>query len=337
VLRRSAALATITISAVVLSACSGSDTSPPLGAPEPSTTETGLLNPWANKERVNLLILGSDGGPNRTGERTDTMIVASADTRTGNTVLIGLPRNVENVEFKPGTPMAERFPDGFPDFAFGIFTYAEAHPEVMPGSEAPGAELLMETIGHNLGLTIDNYALVNMQGFRDIVDAFGGLAIRVTKNLPAGSRWLEPGLYQDMTGADALWYARSRENTSDYDRMERQRCVLAAIVRQVDAQVIVDTLPALMAAGTDSLRTDISAVQLPAVVLLAKKVAGAEIMGITLGPPLLSGAHPDWDVAKAAVADAIATSARAERDPNRPRTEAQSGELQSLDSVCQFA
>ena len=63
--------------------------------------------------RLNVLLLGSDAGPDRTGARTDTMMVASIDTRTAGHTLIGLPRNIEHAPFPPGTPMAARFPDGF--------------------------------------------------------------------------------------------------------------------------------------------------------------------------------------------------------------------------------
>ncbi|MFD2350645.1 hypothetical protein ACFSTC_16920 [Nonomuraea ferruginea] len=62
---------------------------------------------------MNILLLGGDADDHRPGVRTDSMHLASVDVKTGNTVLFSLPRNLENVRFKPGTPMAERFPDGF--------------------------------------------------------------------------------------------------------------------------------------------------------------------------------------------------------------------------------
>ncbi|MEK6438475.1 hypothetical protein [Pseudonocardia sp. T1-2H] len=55
------------------------------------------------KPRLNVLLLGSDAGPDRTGTRTDTMMVASIDTRSGRTTLFGLPRNIQRAEF-PRTP-----------------------------------------------------------------------------------------------------------------------------------------------------------------------------------------------------------------------------------------
>ena len=66
------------------------------------------------KARLNVLLVGSDAGPDRRGTRTDTMMVASVDTRTGRTILFGLPRNIQRVPFPAGSPMARRVPPGLP-------------------------------------------------------------------------------------------------------------------------------------------------------------------------------------------------------------------------------
>src|SRR3954447_19268407 len=70
-------------------------------------------NPFGDQERVNVLLLGGDGGAGREGVRTDTVIVASIDTSTGDTTLFSLPRNLENLPFPPGSALAEAYPDGF--------------------------------------------------------------------------------------------------------------------------------------------------------------------------------------------------------------------------------
>ena len=63
--------------------------------------------------RYNVLLLGGDSGPDRTGLRPDSLTVASIDAETGRTVLIGLPRNLEDVPFPKGSVMAKEFPRGF--------------------------------------------------------------------------------------------------------------------------------------------------------------------------------------------------------------------------------
>src|SRR3954462_11779733 len=78
-----------------------------------SATVEDVPDPFGNKKRVNVLLLGGDGGVGREGVRTDTVIVASINTDTGETTLFSLPRNLENLPFPPGSPLAEAYPDGF--------------------------------------------------------------------------------------------------------------------------------------------------------------------------------------------------------------------------------
>ena len=67
---------------------------------------TAAPDPWAGTPRVNVLLIGSDKGADRSGVRTDSTILASINTHTGDTLLIGIPRNLENVPFPP----ARRWP-----------------------------------------------------------------------------------------------------------------------------------------------------------------------------------------------------------------------------------
>ncbi|MEO7446964.1 MAG: LytR family transcriptional regulator, partial [Humibacillus sp.] len=69
-------------------------------------------DPWANQPRVNILLLGSDAGADRTGIRTDSMIVASIDTKTGRTALISIPRNLLYAPLSPTSPLRTRYPSG---------------------------------------------------------------------------------------------------------------------------------------------------------------------------------------------------------------------------------
>ena len=75
------------------------------GEPQPS------VDPWAKKPRLNLLLLGGDAGKGRTGTRTDTVIVASIDTKTGDTTLISLPRNTGRMPFPADSPAAQVLPE----------------------------------------------------------------------------------------------------------------------------------------------------------------------------------------------------------------------------------
>ena len=81
-------------------------------------TEAGTaaaVDPWAKKPRLNLLLLGGDAGKGRTGTRTDTVIVASIDTKTGDTTLVSLPRNTGRMPFPADSPLHKYYPNGFTD------------------------------------------------------------------------------------------------------------------------------------------------------------------------------------------------------------------------------
>src|SRR5690606_21333139 len=100
---------------VVRTAVTARDTLATVFAPAESPQDAATADPWRGRTRINVLLLGGDAGDNRYGLRTDTMIVASVEIDSGDTVLIGLPRNLENVPFPEGTALAERYPapEGF--------------------------------------------------------------------------------------------------------------------------------------------------------------------------------------------------------------------------------
>ena len=86
--------------------------------------------------RYTVLLLGGDSSDSRSGLRPDSITLASIDEDSGRTVLFGLPRNLANVPFPEGTPMAEQFPDGFDCegcYLNGVHTYAHRPPRAVPG------------------------------------------------------------------------------------------------------------------------------------------------------------------------------------------------------------
>ncbi|MDA0645670.1 MULTISPECIES: LCP family protein [Nonomuraea] len=263
-------------------------------------------DPWAGRERVNILLLGGDADDHRPGVRTDSMHLASVDVKTGNTVLFSLPRNLENVRFKPGTPMAERFPDGFrlpadaaggrSDLLNSVWEYSDAHPEIFGGKRDQGPGVLMETIGHTLGLEVDWYALVNMWGFARLIDAIGGVTITVEQDVVFGkyNEGLVKAGTRRLKGADAMWYARSRTNSDDYTRMGRQRCVISALLHQADPATVLSRFTAIAGATEDLVETDIPRDMLTHLVPLALKAQDAKATSVQFVPPLIKTYDPDW-------------------------------------------
>ncbi|MFG6198769.1 LCP family protein [Nonomuraea sp. JJY05] len=277
-------------------------------------------DPWAGRQRVNILLLGGDADDNRIGVRTDSMNLASVDVKTGNTVLFSLPRNLENVRFRPGTPMAQHFPNGFrlpPDPGGGrsdllnsVWEYADAHPEIFGGKQHQGPRVLMDTIGYTLGVKVDWYALVNMWGFARLIDAIGGITITVEKDVVFGkyNEGLVKAGTRKLKGADAMWYARSRTFSDDYTRMRRQRCVLGALLTQADPATVLMRFNRIALATKELIRTDIPRDMLKNLVPLALKVKNAKVTSVQFVPPLISTGYPDWERIRAIAAKAMRDS-----------------------------
>ena len=258
------------------------------------------------KPRLNVLLLGSDAGPDRTGTRTDTMMLASIDTNTGRTTLFSLPRNIQRAEFPPGSQMAEKFPDGFHDpsqalsgdyLLNAVYAYGETHPEVAPPGPTPykGVNLLQSSISYMTGLPIDYYLEVNMAGFSSMIDAVGGVTVNVGPDpIPVGGvtaggahvkpdRYIQPGVH-NLGGEDALWFARSRRNGTDYQRMGRQRCLIQAVVNEKSPFDILARFQQIAAATKDTVYTDMPQQVLPALAVLADE--GFHLESVAFDPTL---------------------------------------------------
>lgn len=270
--------------------------------------------------RLNVLLLGGDAGKNRTGVRTDSITLASVDVESGKTVLIGLPRNLKDAPFPSGTPAADEFPGGFDDFLYGVYTYGTEHPELFPKGddpghgEDPGALAIKQAVSQILDIPVHYYALVEIAGFRGLIDALGGVTIRVTQRLPIGNKGehLEPGL-QKLDGYHAMWYARSRKSTSDYDRMSRQKCLMGAILREADPLTVLRNYEALAKSAEELVSTDIPAGALPRLVGIAEQAKSTKVTSLQLVPPLVNSSDPDFDRIHAKVHDVL-EAARADEE-----------------------
>jgi polyisoprenyl-teichoic acid--peptidoglycan teichoic acid transferase len=246
--------------------------------------------------RVTVLLLGGDAGPGRTGLRTDTMMVASLEVASGKLSLFGLPRNLVRVPLPDG-PAADHFGECrcFPRLLNELYAFAEdERPDLFPNSRRPGIAAVAGAAEELLGLPIDHYALVDLLGFVDVVDALGGVTINNRKPLhievdrlgrpgPHPAFELQPGRHR-LDGFSALAYSRSRKTTSDYDRMQRQRCVIGSLARQTDPAELIAAFPRLVKVLKRSVATDIPANRLPS---LLQAAGGQPVKVATVGftPP----------------------------------------------------
>jgi LCP family protein required for cell wall assembly len=248
----------------------GTDVTTPAAAPD--TTVGGVApgttaEPFVGVDRVNVLLLGGDAGPFRYSLRTDSMILVSVDPKTGDSAMISIPRALQHIPFPPGTPLAQQFPKGFDGLANAIYPYvANNHRDLAGGGDDAGALAIKQGIAQLTGLPIQYYVLVDMKGFVTIVDALGGIDINVLKRVPSAGNpgnakhkvpaFIDPGP-QHMDGTLALDYARTREADSDYQRMGRQRCVLAAVAKAATPKALATGLSSLLDAFGNSVQTDL--------------------------------------------------------------------------------
>lgn len=256
-------------------------------------------NPWEGKDRVNILLLGGDGGEGRTGVRTDTTILMSIDTTTGKTVMFSLPRNMMYAQFPENSPLHETYPDGFgagsaedpSNFMLNaIYSQVpERNPGILGKSDNEGADAVKQAVSGSLGVPVDYYLLVNLEGFKEVVDAIGGITVNINERVaingdtdagipPTG--YLEPGPDQKLDGFKALWFARGRWGSDDYARMDRQRCAVNALIDAADPQTLLTRYISLAKAGKEIVYTDMPRKLGPAFVELLLKVKDAKVKSV---------------------------------------------------------
>lgn len=273
--------------------------SPPTTAPGqyrtditvPAATTTTVA---FNGERVNLLLLGGDAGPRRSGLRTDTMIVASIDPESGEVALFGIPRNFGGLTFSDDTPYRGSILNS-------VYGWGRRHPDAFGGVD-PGASATTDVIEHMTGLDIHHFFLIDLTGFPAVVDALGGVKLRVTEpidgplydpvtgdyemiRIPAGE--------QQLTGGEALAYSRARHSSSDYARMARQRCVLTSLVAQSDAFSLLLGLPELVGVFETHITTDLPVDLIPDLIRLLPRVDPEAVSVIGFDPTWSKGHTPE--------------------------------------------
>ena len=289
----------------------------------------------AHDGRYNILLVGGDSGAGRWGLRTDSMTVASIDAHTGRTVLIGLPRNMTNFPFAPGSRMAKHWPHGFncgyPNCELnGVNTWVGDHQQYFKGVKDPGMTATISAIEGITGLKINYWAMVNLQGFKDLVDAVGGVTLNVRQPIPVGglgddvTGYIQPGV-RKLDGHDTLWYARARDGSDDYSRMARQKCVMNAMLQQISPTVAVTNFEAIAKAGSAMISTNVPASEVDRFAQLALRARGQKVATLSLVPPLVNTADPDIHLIQAKVKQAIDRSEGTAPEGTKPRKRHSSG------------
>ncbi|WP_238158196.1 LCP family protein [Kribbella voronezhensis] len=312
-----------------------------------SATRPTIANkkdPWAQLPRLNLLLLGADDGAGRQGTRTDTVMVASIDTRTGDTKLISLTRNFMRMPFPKDSPLHKFYPTGFWDPKKGDVEqdafYLDAmyrnipklHDGILGPSDNQGADILKVSVGEALGLKLHYYLQINLSGFEQMVEALGGITVNINYPVPVGGdddkhippgRYLKPGPNRHLNGFDALWFARGRYQVpgADLARQARQHCTIKALVERATPQNVLANYQSIAKAGEKLIRTDIPQNLLPQFVGLGQRVKSAKISNVDLDKQknFPNGRNPNYAAMREIVATALAPKTNpVARSTNRP-------------------
>ena len=300
---------------------------------------------WASKPRVNVLLVGADDTKARNysadnSMNTDTIMVASINTSNGDTSIFQIPRNTAKMPFPADSPLHQDFPDGFvgkdgdgsnPDYmANEIWSTVSAHHvDRMGETDYPGADALKLATGEALGLKIDYFVMLDIDGLQKLIDALGGVTVNVNERLPiAGNTegkkpdgYLKVGPDQHLDGYHAMWYARSRSESTDYDRMGRQSCLMKAVLDQASPQTVLTRFESIADASGQMVVSDIPQGMLPAFVDLAINMRDANINRVvfTNGKHGFVSANPDYDLVRKQV-DAAIHGVSEPRNKNKPVT-----------------
>jgi LCP family protein required for cell wall assembly len=232
-------------------------------------------------------------------------------------VLFGFSRETEHIVFRPGSVMARLMPEGWTCgnecLLNGLYTWGNDHAKLFPaGTADPGLVATTEAVESLSGLDVQYHVLVDLQGFQGLIDAVGGLDITVQRRTPIGggaskiSGYIEPGV-RHLDGYHALWYARSRTKSTNYERMARQRCVVTALVKQLDPTTVVLNFASILEATKGVVRTDIPQQALPELADLAVRTKQQPITSVNFVPPLIK----PWDFDPATVRSTVAKTIEA--------------------------
>lgn len=221
-------------------------------SPDDLGADESLDSDWRN-----ILLLGSDARSGKSYGRSDAMLIASVNEKTGEVKLTSLMRDIWLNIPKKGK---------------GKINSALAY---------GGPALAMKTVNEAFSMNITQYVFVDFVGFPFIIDKLGGIEVDVEKkelkylnetigdlnkkNYPKGTDFSllkEYGEATRLTGIQALAYARIRHADSDFQRTQRQRNVLMALFKKVKSKGVSLNLAESAAAILPSVETNLTLTEL---------------------------------------------------------------------------
>lgn len=231
--------------------------------------DPNYIMPEEEKERLDILVLGIRGknDPDAAAAGaylTDTIMVFSYDKLTNKTSVISIPR----------------------DLYIKIYNKHEkinaAYSEALAHNE--GLDYVKTLVSQVSGIYIDHAVVIDFSSFEKIIDELGGVDIVLDKPFTEKTQWgYEFNLLtgsNHLNGKNALYYARSRYSTNDFDRARRQQQIIFALKSKLSKiKFFTDPTKVFLIFNTirNNTQTDIGLWDMKNLILLTDKINGRTV------------------------------------------------------------
>lgn len=237
---------------------------------------------WGETGYINVLVLGVDTRASGGDQNADVIMIARVDFTTNEVRVVSIPRDLQ-VEV----------PGHGPSKINGAYNIGVKED---PENDVAGVLMMRDTIEYNFGVPINEFVLVDFEGFEDVIDAVGGITVNVperieddaypTEDFGTTTLVIEEGR-QEMDGETALAYARTRHQDNDDKRRERQMLVLRALLDQGQSLGSVTRISQVINAGGDAVLTSIDWQEQLALVNVALRIDQNNIVMENITEPLV--------------------------------------------------
>jgi LCP family protein required for cell wall assembly len=215
--------------------------------------------------------------------------------------------------------------------------------DVLGPTDNLGADVLKLSVGQATGLRVDYYVLINLEGFSRMINALGGIRLNINSYIPIGGDtdrhippkdYLHPGPNQKLNGRSALWYARGRYGSDDFARMDRQRCVINAIIKQANPKNMLARYEDVVQAGKQLVYTDMPREVLPLMVDLSLRVKDGNVRSVVFksGVSGFSSSSPDFSLMRKRVKATISES----KNPKAKKKSGATVQSESVNDACAY-
>ena len=240
--------------------------------------------PASPTARITLLFTGIDSGAGREHALTDTLLVVSLDPQTDQVTMVSFPRDIAGFSLYDGRV--------YPGKINALMTSARLTPSQYPDGPLP---TLTRELGYLLGVPINYFAAINLDGFTRMIDLVGGVDVTNPRAISDPSySWLDGthGFYLaagsvHLDGRTALAYVRSRKGAgdSDFTRAARQQDLLVALRRKLVQPGMLLRVPAILDAAANTIKTNFPADRVDDMLALGKATEEKKIQRFVLSSP----------------------------------------------------